>query len=122
MSGPIMSQDGKWMWTGAEWIPAPPTHNPMGLHPHVQQMAQEFMILHNAGLIQPQHQQPVPQAKKPSLASRIVKGTVAVAIGATTHVNSSTEQYLCNRCKTIRTVKAYSGIPQRCCGYPMQKS
>lgn len=24
MSGPIMSPDGKYMWTGSEWIPAPP--------------------------------------------------------------------------------------------------
>jgi hypothetical protein len=24
MSGPILSPDGKWMWTGEEWIPAPP--------------------------------------------------------------------------------------------------
>jgi len=24
MSDPITSPDGKWMWTGAEWIPAPP--------------------------------------------------------------------------------------------------
>ena len=25
MSDPIISPDGKWMWTGDEWIPAPPT-------------------------------------------------------------------------------------------------
>ena len=25
MTGPIISPDGKWMWTGSEWIPAPPT-------------------------------------------------------------------------------------------------
>ncbi|MDE0954594.1 MAG: hypothetical protein OR994_07945, partial [Candidatus Poseidoniales archaeon] len=27
MSDPIMSPDGKFMWTGSEWIPAPPTQN-----------------------------------------------------------------------------------------------
>jgi hypothetical protein len=27
MSDPVMSPDGKWMWTGTEWIPAPPSHN-----------------------------------------------------------------------------------------------
>ena len=25
---PTFSPDGKWMWNGAEWIPAPPTHPP----------------------------------------------------------------------------------------------
>jgi tetratricopeptide (TPR) repeat protein len=25
MADPIISPDGKWMWTGAEWIPAPPS-------------------------------------------------------------------------------------------------
>lgn len=25
MADPIFSPDGKWMWTGSEWIPAPPT-------------------------------------------------------------------------------------------------
>jgi tetratricopeptide (TPR) repeat protein len=25
MTDPVISPDGKWMWTGAEWIPAPPT-------------------------------------------------------------------------------------------------
>ena len=25
MTDPIFSPDGKWMWTGSEWIPAPPT-------------------------------------------------------------------------------------------------
>ena len=25
MANPIFSPDGKWMWTGSEWIPAPPT-------------------------------------------------------------------------------------------------
>ena len=24
-----ISPDGKWMWTGAEWIPAPPTSPPV---------------------------------------------------------------------------------------------
>jgi hypothetical protein len=23
-----LSEDGKWMWDGSEWIPAPPTHDP----------------------------------------------------------------------------------------------
>ena len=27
MSDPIISPDGKWMWTGNEWIPAPPGSN-----------------------------------------------------------------------------------------------
>ena len=25
MADPIFSPDGKWMWSGSEWIPAPPT-------------------------------------------------------------------------------------------------
>ena len=25
MTDPVISPDGKWMWTGSEWIPAPPT-------------------------------------------------------------------------------------------------
>lgn len=25
---PTMSPDGKWMWNGADWIPAPPSHDP----------------------------------------------------------------------------------------------
>ena len=25
MADPIFSPDGKWMWTGSEWIPAPPS-------------------------------------------------------------------------------------------------
>ena len=25
MAEPILSPDGKWMWTGSEWIPAPPS-------------------------------------------------------------------------------------------------
>ena len=28
MSDPVISPDGKWMWTGNEWIPAPPTSVP----------------------------------------------------------------------------------------------
>ena len=28
MADPIFSPDGKWMWTGSEWIPAPPTSAP----------------------------------------------------------------------------------------------
>ena len=27
MSGPVFSPDGKWMWTGSEWIPSPPGMN-----------------------------------------------------------------------------------------------
>ena len=27
MSDPVISPDGKWMWTGDEWIPAPPGSN-----------------------------------------------------------------------------------------------
>ena len=26
MSGPIFSPDGEWLWTGVEWVPAPPTN------------------------------------------------------------------------------------------------
>jgi len=29
MTDPVTSPDGKWMWTGAEWIPAPPTEEPL---------------------------------------------------------------------------------------------
>ena len=25
MTDPVLSPDGKWMWTGTEWIPAPPS-------------------------------------------------------------------------------------------------
>ena len=25
MADPILSPDGKWMWTGSDWIPAPPS-------------------------------------------------------------------------------------------------
>ena len=28
MTGPVISPDSKWMWTGSEWIPAPPTSAP----------------------------------------------------------------------------------------------
>ena len=28
MSDLILSPDGKWMWTGTDWIPAPPSSNP----------------------------------------------------------------------------------------------
>ena len=28
MADPIFSPDGKWMWTGSEWIPAPPIEAP----------------------------------------------------------------------------------------------
>ena len=28
MSGPVYSPDGKWMWSGTEWIPVPPTSEP----------------------------------------------------------------------------------------------
>jgi len=28
MTGPIFSPDGKWMWTGSDWITAPPTSSP----------------------------------------------------------------------------------------------
>ena len=31
MSEPIMSPDGNFMWTGAEWIPAPPSQNQFGI-------------------------------------------------------------------------------------------
>ena len=27
MSTPVVSPDGKWMWSGSEWIPSPPTSN-----------------------------------------------------------------------------------------------
>ena len=27
MTAPVMSPDGQFMWTGAEWIPAPPNSN-----------------------------------------------------------------------------------------------
>ena len=30
MSGPVFSPDGKWMWTGSEWIPAPPSSSQSG--------------------------------------------------------------------------------------------
>jgi hypothetical protein len=29
MTDPVISPDGKWMWTGSEWIPAPPTLAPV---------------------------------------------------------------------------------------------
>ena len=29
MADPIFSPDGKWMWTGSEWIPAPPSGKPV---------------------------------------------------------------------------------------------
>ena len=28
MTDPVISPDGKWMWTGSEWIPSPPTSAP----------------------------------------------------------------------------------------------
>ena len=28
MTAPVTSPDGKWIWTGSEWIPAPPTSTP----------------------------------------------------------------------------------------------
>ena len=28
MTNPVISPDGKWMWTGTEWIPAPPSSPP----------------------------------------------------------------------------------------------
>ena len=34
MPDPIISPDGKWMWTGTEWIPAPPT-SAQGTHSNI---------------------------------------------------------------------------------------
>ena len=28
MADPIISPDGEWMWTGSDWIPAPPEYSP----------------------------------------------------------------------------------------------
>ena len=32
MADPIISPDGEWMWTGSEWIPAPPESSPSEIH------------------------------------------------------------------------------------------
>ena len=35
MPSPIMSPDGNWMWTGSEWIPAPPKSAPQTINTDV---------------------------------------------------------------------------------------
>jgi len=32
MADPVFSPDGKFMWTGTEWIPAPPIETPIESH------------------------------------------------------------------------------------------
>ena len=51
MSGSTFSPDGQWMWTGTEWVPAPPTSslssNPMENSPIMVQQT-ELQIAENA--------------------------------------------------------------------------
>ena len=42
MSEPVISPDGKWMWTGNEWIPAPPNTDPDDYSPKENRSSNDF--------------------------------------------------------------------------------
>lgn len=46
MSDPVISPDGKWIWTGTEWIPAPPGSNNASLS------LQDSLITNNMNITQ----------------------------------------------------------------------
>jgi hypothetical protein len=45
MSGPIFSPDGKFMWSGSEWIPAPPTSSPESAAPSEQVLNMQDSVI-----------------------------------------------------------------------------
>ena len=47
MSDPVISPDGKWMWTGSEWIPAPPTAEPVSVSMQDSVIAGDVNITQN---------------------------------------------------------------------------
>ena len=42
MTDPVISPDGKWMWTGSEWIPAPPDTDPDTFSPKEKPSSDDF--------------------------------------------------------------------------------
>ena len=90
------------------------------LDPSVQMMAQDFMTLHNAGMIpsnQPTTNIPVPESNKKSrgvgrkIAGSIVKG----AIGLLASRPDSTRKFRCIKCRQTKIIEGPGPSP-KCCG------
>ena len=47
MPDPVISPDGKWMWTGSEWIPAPPAAEPVSVSMQDSVIAGDVNITQN---------------------------------------------------------------------------
>ena len=47
MTDPVISPDGKWMWTGSEWIPAPPAAEPVSVSMQDSVIAGDVNITQN---------------------------------------------------------------------------
>ena len=47
MTDPVLSPDGKWMWTGSEWIPAPPAAEPVSVSMQDSVIAGDVNITQN---------------------------------------------------------------------------
>ena len=45
MADPIYSPDGKFMWSGSEWIPAPPTSEPEPQSPSEQTLNMQDSVI-----------------------------------------------------------------------------
>ena len=46
MTDPVYSPDGKFMWTGSEWIPAPPAAEPEPVAPSEQALNMPVSYTH----------------------------------------------------------------------------
>jgi len=58
---PTMSPDGKWIWNGSEWIPAPPSHD---VAP-AQAIGKEMIQVQPTQLVQPQTMMQQPSIQQP---------------------------------------------------------
>jgi len=48
MTDPVISPDGKWMWTGSDWIPAPPAAEPVSVSMQDSVIAGDVNITQNS--------------------------------------------------------------------------
>ena len=105
-----------------------PQNQPMTqgvLHPGVQLMAQEYMALHNSGIISSSQTETKPlkannQKKKPGIGRRIGGATVKGAIGLLATRPDPINKFKCTKCRQIKTTEGPGPIP-KCCGKLMHR-
>ena len=69
MSQPTMSPDGKWMWNGSEWIPAPPSHDVVP----AQAIGKEMIQVQPTQLVQPQTMMQQPSIQQPVIHHTVIQ-------------------------------------------------